>query len=260
MPYIHHTSLTLPFRFRSQSDPTPLAPRSFTVDRSSTKHTVFTMTMLQFDGSSESNPAKNPFDDPEPSASPTPLRRSNTVKKRFANIFGGRKKRKETVVEDQPTDEEEAPEQPMQVVSPRATACEPATPRNTRQRAFSFKKRHSGGKNKSASTSQRNSLVALVAMQAIAPVTITAPTGTDIEKTLGKTGGHSPFTDVPFQSPDRREGVGVRMPVSPTRDAALTSHPIAKVEVDVQSEASEEWYETPVSEVASGRSGFFGKK
>ena len=110
------------------------------------------------------------------------------------------------------------------------------------------------------STSQRNSLVAPVATQTTVPVTATDPASTDIKETLGKAGGHSPFTDVPSQSPARRESVGVGMLSSPTRDAALTSHPVVKLEVDMQSEESEEWYETPVSEVASERSGFFGKK
>jgi hypothetical protein len=48
------------------------------------------------------------------------------------------------------------------------------------------------------------------------------------------------------------------LPASPTREAALTSHPVGKVEEGERE--SEERFETPASEGVSERSGFLGKQ
>lgn len=50
---------------------------------------------------------------------------------------------------------------------------------------------------------------------------------------------------------------GLEVPKSPTREAALTSHPVGRIE-EVDEEESK--YETPASGGGSGKSGFFGKK
>ena len=210
MPYLH------PFRFRSHSDPTPLKNPSFTVDRTTTIHTVF--TMVQLDGSSESKPS--------PSSPPlkTPAR-TNTIRKRFANLFGTNK-RTETglndfIQADEPVDDNS----PMRVLSPRATEYNPSTSTSTatprapraRQRTFSFKHRQSNR------ISKVPSLTASTAPQP------------DANEVLSS-GGDVPVTDAAYQSPlcqPRKDSMGmggVGMPTSPTREAALTSHPVVRVQ------------------------------
>lgn len=91
---------------------------------------------------------------------------------------------------------------------------------------------------------QRNSIVAPVAAQIIAP---------NSTESLGRSEGHPLVADTPYQSPAQRESVC--MPTSPTREAALTSHPIV-----AESDGSEQGFETPDSERVSQRGGLFEKR
>ncbi|KAF2818956.1 hypothetical protein CC86DRAFT_375389 [Ophiobolus disseminans] len=229
MPYHHNTSLSLNLRFRSHSDPTP---RSFTVDRTSTKHNIFTLTMDQLDGASDSKPSKSDAS----SASSAPAR-CNSARKSFKHMFGGKKERKPSVVSIAPT-ETTQDDVTLQVISPRVTTAEPKTPK-ARQRTFSFKKRRSSAKSKNIPspdlTTQRNSLVASASTPASA---------ISLAEALDRTEGHLPVTDAPYQSPGR--------------EAALTSHPI--VAVDTESEESADRFETPTSELVRQGTGFFGQK
>lgn len=286
MSYFHHTFLTLTFRFRARSDPTPLRHQSFTVDRSSTKHTVFTITMDQLDGACDSKPSKATSDNSNDTAQPTsttptsstsPARsnsKSKSAKKRITAIFSA-KKRQESKIDDTQSQTEQTDDAPLQKLSPRVTDSIPPTPK-PREHKRSFKKRLSASvkrkdysapvvaKQKIDDTSSlpQNSLtlVAPASTQTIVPAPIPA-NGTVTEtggfqSALEKAGGHLPVTDAPMRAPQTRESVGLGTPGSPSREAALTSHPVSGMMLDTQSVEGEERFETPRSEWT--RSGVFG--
>lgn len=120
MPYLHQTTITLPFRIRSQSAPASpkAAHTSFSVDRSSTVHTIYTMQVLQLDGSSDSKPIIAPS--PPPPRVTTPAQ-PTTARKRFANMFSSSKSKKADDETMKKEDIESEPQTPMRLISPRAT-------------------------------------------------------------------------------------------------------------------------------------------
>ncbi|KAH7088156.1 hypothetical protein FB567DRAFT_523793 [Paraphoma chrysanthemicola] len=231
MPHLHNYPLSLAVRFRAHSDPTPLPTRSFTVDRSSTKHTVWTVDMIQLDGTSESKPVRTPTKQSTPS--PPSTQRSG-VRKSFANVFGS-KKRTSTGLSNVEADDDDVPEdaRPMRIISPRVTECDPlassspATTTRTKSRTFSFKNRHSGR------VSQP-----IAAVHAL-PKVPQLPTKSNEEEVMSSGVGHLLVTDMPYQSPMRAQPQknslgrdGGALPASPTREAALHSHPVGEMVMD----------------------------
>jgi hypothetical protein len=202
MPYLRNTSLTLPFRFRSQSDPTPLTPRSFIVDRTSTKHTVF--DMYQLDGASDSKPSKS-----VPERPPSPPGRINTIKKRYTAKLKAKKRTSSVELDGKDAPEGEAP---LQEVSPRVTDLGAPEP-EPKQSPFSFKKRHSAKKSIAVPTNPAS----------IDQIVDEEPSNE----------GRVPVRNTAYQSPVRQSlAFGSAMPASPTRETALTSHPVAKHEAE----------------------------
>tara|TARA_R110002003_G_scaffold121_23_gene10856 strand:+ start:34250 stop:34777 length:528 start_codon:yes stop_codon:yes gene_type:complete len=175
-------------------------------------------------------------------------------------MFGSKKRTGTGLSHVEARDDIEEDNSPMHVISPRATNYDPlasasiaATPR-AKQRTSSFKTRHSNH-----------------ASQAVAALHVNwpAPQEADrLDEDEAMSGGasHLPVTDMPYQSPVRSQrrkesmvvGVG-GLPASPTREAALTSHPVGK-KVEEGDRESEERFETPASEGVSGRSGVLGKQ
>lgn len=215
MPHHHNVSLTYPFRTRAHSDPTPITPRSFTVDRTSTRHTVY--TMMQLDGASESKLTSPPS-------------RTSTAKKRCSNVFRSRSKKRANssldVIDARDDNDNDDNDAPMRVVSPRATEIEPVHSA-ARKRTFSFKKRLSNNDKKAPPTSPARHHHAAVE----------APT----------TAGHVPVTDMPYRSPARRQSVlDVGTMGSPTREMALSSHPVGKAD-NGRRESGDDKFESPLS-------------
>jgi hypothetical protein len=77
----------------------------------------------------------------------------------------------------------------------------------------------------------------------LGPVASPISTQSDPNELLHST-GHIPVTERPYQLPARKDSVA--MPISPTKEAALTSHPVLRVD-EVESEKSEKFM-TPMSE------------
>jgi hypothetical protein len=202
MSPLHHTSLVFSSRIRSSSEPPSPFHKSFSVDRSSTVHTVF--TMLQIDGTCESKPVM------KSTVSPTDTTQRPRARKRFTSMFSSRKRF--DVGMDNGKDAMET--KPMRILSPRASDSVPSvtnTPSHSRQHTFSFKKRQSTSKSK-----------------------IDAPALPKTEELSPEL--HIPVTDPPCQAPMRKDSVA--MPNSPTKEMALHSHPVTK---DDDSRASEKF-------------------
>lgn len=220
-----HSHATFPQRVPKSSFPLPSSFRSYTsaspslsVDRTSTKHTVF--AMIQFDSASDSKVSLSPADPDSPRPS-----RTSTAKKCCTTVFKSKKRTQSSLHDGLDADEarKDDKEAPMRVVSPRATDVEPV-PSTTKRRTFSFKKRHS---HKSSPTSPARQF----------HTSIHPPTS----------GGHVPVTDVSYQSPARRQSVAmgrIELPTSPTREAALTSHPINMT--NGRREDDDDKFETPM--------------
>ncbi|QRC92782.1 hypothetical protein JI435_081590, partial [Parastagonospora nodorum SN15] len=253
MPYPQHQIGTLP----EQSDPKHLA---FSVDRSTTVHTVF--TMIQLDGSCESKVDASPM---TPNRTSTKLSRKDTsdrpsTRKRLSNFFTSRRRTSTNLSNLKATDNADVyNSSPLRVLSPRATDLEPeiSTAEKPKRRSFTFKSRQSTRKS-------------------TAPASATESAQLTLSEALNE-GGHIPVTDAPCLPRDsmvmggvglpasavhrgsvaglpvRRDSVAMGsagMPGSPMKEAALTSHPV----ILVSSESSDE-FTTPTS----GRSVDLGK-
>ncbi|KAF2026197.1 hypothetical protein EK21DRAFT_74770 [Setomelanomma holmii] len=266
MPYFHHQQLHVPSRFHAQSDPTPLPTRSFTIDRSSTKHTIYTISMLQLDGANESKPKPVKSNTFLPSRTPT---QSSGLRKRFANLFGGQKRTETGLSNYDAGNAADIESSPMRIISPRATEYDPLahTTPSQKHRPFSFKNRQS----RRVSQTPRAATTSLTPTTSPAQPTpynqSTSPPG---PTSMSGGAGHLPVTDIPYQSPMRAQprkdsvgmgedlgGAGGGMPSSPSREVALRSHPVGKT-IEERGSESEERFETPRSEGVGG-SGFFGK-
>lgn len=169
--------------------------------------------MIQLDGTSESKVA-DPQQTPE-----SPPSRAKGVKKRCVDVFKP-KKRSQTIQNNAKVADTEkmGEETPLRIVSPRTTDQEPA-PSAVKQRAFSFKKRH---------TNRRS--------------------GASLSESAQEEQNAGSATDISFQSPARRQSMAIGMnelPASPTREAALTSHPI--VREGERREEGEERFKMPLT-------------
>lgn len=230
MSNIYRTSL-LPFRSRSQSHPIPPTKHSFSVDRTSTIHTVF--TMLDTDGCHDAKLKSPTMPPPTHAATYNRNPRSVGMRKRFVNLFTSSKTRKESVSTTLDVSEATPPSSvstPIRFISPRATDSVPSTSPRVRQRTFSFVHRQG---NRGAKLSLDLTHLPIVE-QPMPPES------------------HVPVTEIPYQSPVRKDSVA--SPSSPSKGAALTSHPISGLE-EMFSESSER-FETPMS----GRSEMFKRK
>lgn len=230
MSNMYRTSL-IPFRSRSQSKPTPSTQHSFSVDRTSTIHTVF--TMLDTDGCHDPKPQSPTMSPPTHTATYNRNPRSVGMRKRFVNLFTSAKTRKHSVSTTLDVSEPASPSSvstPIRFISPRATDSVPPSSPRVRQRTFSFVHRQG---NRGAKLSQD------LTHQPIAEQPMSS-------------GGHVPVTDTPYQSPMRNDSVA--SPSSPSKGAALTSHPVFGLD-EMFSESSER-FETPMS----GRSEVFERK
>jgi hypothetical protein len=182
------------------------------------------------DGCNESKPTDTPSDLHNTSTG-TPTQRPIGTRRRFSNLFRP-KQRAETgaisvqvsrniTVSDAPVNDQS----PMRFITPRATDSMPVATPQERRRTCSFMHRQSNRKSK----------LGLVA----SPIS----TQSDPNELLHST-GHIPVTERPYQLPARKDSVA--MPTSPTKEAALTSHPVRRVD-EVESEKSEKFM-TPMSE------------
>lgn len=229
MSNIYRTSL-LPFRSRSQSNPTSPTPHSFSVDRASTIHTVF--TMLDTDGCHDTK-SRSPTMPLPRTASYTRNPRSIGMRRRFINLFTSTRTRKDSVSSTLDVSEATSPSSastPIRFISPRATESVPSSSPQARQRTFSFVHRQG---NRTGRISQDL-------------------THQPIAEQSTPSGSHAPVNDVAYSSPMRNDSVA--SPSSPSKGAALTSHPISGLD-EVFSESSER-FETPMI----GRSEVFDRK
>ncbi|KAH7400907.1 hypothetical protein DE146DRAFT_631958 [Phaeosphaeria sp. MPI-PUGE-AT-0046c] len=223
MLQIHRTSL-LPFCSRSQSDPTSPKQHSFSVDRTSTIHTVF--TMLDTDGCRDSK-ASSPTTAHPHTTCYARNPRSVGMRKRFVDIFTPSKKRTNTSISTA-LDISEAPSStgiPIRFISPRATDSVPASSQCARQRTFSFVHRQTNWKARRSQDTTHLSTQQPTTEQAM-------PSNNLI-----------PVTELPYHSPMRKDSVA--SPSSPSKGAALTSHPVSGLD-DVLGDESDK-FETPIS-------------
>jgi hypothetical protein len=179
--------------------------------------------MIQVDGANESKHAAEPLIKP-PS-------RASTAKERCTHVFRGAKKRTKSGLSNFSAPEShDDTEIPLRIVSPRATNVEPAmTPARTR--TFSFKKRHSN----ISSKSKKSDDIALPLPTSPArhhQSTVQAPVS----------GDHVPATDVPYESPAKRQSAAM---------GALTSHPIVKGD-NGRRDSGDKEYETPLGMLYGG--------
>jgi hypothetical protein len=220
MPYLKHTPLILPIRLGPNLI---LLPRGISGLNTTQKSKArISIMMPQSDGTNESKPT-----------SPSLLSRTNTqrMRKRLVSIFTP-SKGTETDLDDSNSNNNsmEAIDEsnPMRLVSPRATTYEPSITSSIKQRTFSFKRRKSKLSTKTTPT--------------LTPTSMTTSTSAQVDD--AGSGVHIPVSEAPYPCQPRKDSVGMAML---TRETALTSHPVFKVEEG----ESEREYATPVSEVAS---------
>jgi hypothetical protein len=176
--------------------------------------------MVQLDGAAESKPAAA-----EPPIKPSS--RASTAKERCTHVFRGARKRTKSGLSNLSGPEgQEDNEAPMRIISPRATTLEPA-PALDRTRTFSFKKRHSN-----MSTKSKNSDNLALALPS--PTSPAKNNQSVVQASVS--GDHVPATQVPYESPARRQSVAM---------GALTSHPIVKGD-NGRRESGEEKYDAPL--------------
>jgi hypothetical protein len=242
MSYPHHSFLPSAFHID------PMYP-SFTVDRTTTVHTIF--TMIQLDGTCKSKVADTatiPHAISPPRRKTTKLSRKDTqarpsTRKRFAHLFTS-KKRTSTSLSNLTIEDagDTHHDRQMRILSPRVTDLEPPTPEGkAKRRSFTMKRRQTNRKSEPiiADSSTAAANVQLTLCEAL------------------NDGGLIPVTDAPCLLPMRGEcvpGLPMRrdsvamgsagMPGSPMKEAALTSHPIIRIET-AESESSSE-FKTPV--------------
>jgi hypothetical protein len=230
MPYFNHSPLIPPFRQRSHTD-LPYPP--FYVVRTGSTHTVF--IMLQTDGSNESKPSKPTSEDTQ---------HASKIRKRFANLFVSTKRTNTNLsqVDEVMASEESAEnDSPMRVLSPRATQSAFSTIPRVKKKTFSVKRRQSTWKPviktyaapHSSHEPEKDDLMS--DKMSVAPPSSLEPEKDD----LISGGGHIPVTDAPYSF---KESLDKSTAASPTKETALTSHPVFKVEVE-----SEEKFVTPDS-------------
>jgi hypothetical protein len=224
---LRHTKLkTSPM---SQAHPTTLQAQP--LPESSTAHHHSTM-IPQSDGANESKPM----------ASPPP--RPN-LRKRLAKILS--KKKPDADLDDYNGDVEIPEPSPMRVLSPRAIQADLSTPKSKKVRSITFRNRPG----KSVKMGSIGGMMSEGEKQK----------GKEREGVRGSS-GHVPVTDVPTaqtsllsalrdDTPLREEEVEAAenmtpsMPASPSRDAALTSHPVPD---KGRSQGSIVRFETPAKE------------
>jgi hypothetical protein len=230
MPYSYHPPLIPPFRHRSRTE---LTSPPFYVVRTGSSHTVF--IMLQTDGSNECKPVTPTADDTQ---------HVSGIRKRFANLFVS-SKRSDTDLSNADkivdSDENADDDSPMRVLSPRATESASSTMPRVKKRTFLVKRRLSKrvpsvkmpDAPPSAQEPEKDDLMSL--KMPAAPPSAHKPEKDDVMSGAG----HIPVTDAPSplkKSLDKNTGA------LPTRQTALTSHPVFRLEVE-----SEETFVTPDS-------------
>jgi hypothetical protein len=205
------------------------------------------ITISQHDGASDSKPTSYP-----PTHAATSPTRGTThspgVRKRIANLFTPKKKKANTTNADDDDfyGDVVIDESPMRVLSPRATNFEPLAP-VARGRSISFKRKEEGKIHKKAKSMGT-------------PLQVQNRIGEEMSGSVGA--GYTSISQELYQPPNqaqpRKDSVGLgglEVRKSPTREAALTSHPVGRIE-EVDEEESH--YETPASRGVSGVSGYFG--
>ncbi|KAH8704510.1 hypothetical protein GQ44DRAFT_764122 [Phaeosphaeriaceae sp. PMI808] len=165
--------------------------------------------MKQFDGASESKPIKSTAFSPYPSS--TTLARTNThqspsLYKRFASLFKHKNRATTGIPTDADIQEVQGSHSPLRILSPRVTESEPP-PQS--KRTFSLKGCQSNKISKAKPV----------------PTSATAP---QLDRLAGAM-DHISVTRAPYQFPRRQGNVSLEIvgtPASPSKEAALTSHPI----------------------------------
>jgi hypothetical protein len=206
--------------------------------------------MSQLDGSSDSKPSRRPS---------IIVTRSDTERprNRFASLFPSFKHTASDLNTIDPHNEVIDADSPMRMVSPRATASEPPNTLRKKQRTLSFRRRKTDkSKSKPDATLQPEKMLE---EERRLHVPVTEATSTERPNTTAQdsqsvpvvsNGAHIPVTDAPYLCQPQMEIVRFG---SPTRETALTSHPIIKAhEADGESE-----FATPMSEVVRE---YFGRK
>lgn len=156
--------------------------------------------------------------------------RRPSIRRRIANLFRRRKSLLSTSADlsadreakDAHADVDVEDASPMHLISPRSTNTEPATPQR-KEHALSFLGRHSV---LTPSVSDSRSVAKNTDVQEVG----TSGAGGGIEGDA-----HVQSVMVPGQAPVRSLGTGaagmeLSMPASPSREAALRSHPVLRVE------------------------------
>jgi hypothetical protein len=249
MPYLTHPPLIPPFRYRPRSR-SDVATPPFYVVRSGRSHTVF--IMVQTDGANECKPTKPPSED-----SPSPSK----FRTRLTGLFTS-SKQKDTSPSN--TDgvgksEEDTPDKiPMRVLSPRATDCVVPSTSSAKRRTFSIRSRLSNRKSSSNappvsiafpesepdSEPEKGDVMRegghVTVTDGPQPETVNLVLPSEIEKEcVICSGSHIPATETPY-SCNQCMDLSAVASASPTREAALTSHPVFVLDVE-----SEEKFVTP---------------
>jgi hypothetical protein len=249
MPYLNHPPLVPPFRYRPRSRSEVTTP-PFYVVRTGRSHTVF--IMVQTDGANECKPIRPPPEDkPHPSKFRT----------RFAGLFTSSKPKDTSPTNTDggvKVDEKSHDKIPLRILSPRATECVAPSTSSVKKRTFSLRGRLSG--QKSTSNAPPSSVVLsesepdpepektdLVREGGHVPVVDDAqPERNDVTREaepakddVASDSGHVPVTETPYSCKECVD-LSAEASASPTREAALTSHPVFVLEVE-----SEEKFVTP---------------
>jgi hypothetical protein len=249
MPYLSHPPLIPPFRYRPRSRSDVTTP-PFYIVRSGRSHTVF--IMVQTDGTNECKPTKPPSED-----APSPSK----FRTRLTGLFTS-SKQKDTSPSNTDgvgkSDEGTQDKIPVRILSPRATECVAPSTSSLKRRAFSLRGRLSNRRSisnappasvvfpesDSGSESEKGDVVGEGGHVSVTdgpePETADLVLASKTEKDcVICSGSHIPVTETPYSCEECMDLSAVTS-ASPTREAALTSHPVFVIEVE-----GEEKFVTP---------------
>jgi hypothetical protein len=270
MPYPHHEYLTIPFHHKAMHTDT-----SFSVDRTTTTHTVF---MIQIDGSCSSRLAdtatiphtttgsrRTSRISTHPAHSDTQLRPKSAYRARFVKLFSTKKQADTDLNEI--TNDSEATTYALQTISPRVTSSTlpiPVRPKRGHRISFRRHRPYEATPRQYAYATTSTSVESAPTTGDI-PVSLTetlsegshttvvsAPEGMSLRKGSVQDSVRKSVAGLPV--PLNKDGVDMGMPGSPMKEAASRSHPTVRVDI-VDGDASEE-LNTP----EAGRGVDFGKK
>ncbi|KAL6711255.1 hypothetical protein ACN47E_005786 [Coniothyrium glycines] len=240
-----------------------LPPLHFTLrEHRSTKRAPNNNMTQPLDHSTELKPAKSPNiltvleSSPGPSdtldgctsaASPAPDSVRRNLRSRLARFFS--RKKTEPALDDYNGDVEMPDPSPPRVLTSRSTDAIPSTPKSSKSRAISFRSRSSKNGGPSSASKDKGKGKSPQPKAGVA--------------SSGSMTGHVSVTDmlvaesaVPQDNVSLEKAAKDVMPTTPSKEAALTSHPVKGKEASGSSEGK---FETPAEEMKGKRGMLDGK-